>query len=36
MKFESFAENEELQRENSLEQKGRSEVEEIKYKMVKF
>ena len=34
MKFESFAEQEELQRENSLENKGRTEVEEVKYKMV--
>jgi len=33
MKFESFAEQEELQRENSLENKGRTEVEEVKYKM---
>ena len=34
MKFESFAEQEELQRESNLEIKGRSDVEEVKDKMV--
>ena len=34
MKFESFAEQEELQREISLENKGRSEVETVNDKMV--
>jgi len=33
MKFESFAEQEELQRESNLEIKGRSDVEEVKDKM---
>lgn len=33
MKFESFAEQEELQREISLENKGRSEVETVNDKM---
>ena len=34
MKYESFAEQEELQRETSNESKGRSEVEDVADKMV--
>jgi hypothetical protein len=36
MKYESFAEQEELQREVGLENKGRNEVEDVKDKMVLF